>query len=238
MKPSRLIDNLKCLAAESQLVQRVRDIPLTLFPRQTYSQHGEDRFLLDEVFAGRDAPGTYVDIGASHPIRISNTYLLYLHGWSGLTVEPIERLQKLHRVLRPRDRQLECLIGAKDGTARFYQVHPSVLSTASAEHYEQLVAQGIKTKRIVDLPQLSLTSLIQQYLGHSKADFLNVDIEGLDQVVAAQLAVIDKRLLPRCICIECNDSVSMAETARLVGPRFVQMRQFGPNLIFWNQVTR
>src|SRR5688500_13277048 len=42
--------------------------------RGSFSQHGEDRVILD-YFGGR--VGTYVDVGANYPIKISNTYLLY-----------------------------------------------------------------------------------------------------------------------------------------------------------------
>ena len=64
----------------------------------SFSQHGEDRLLL-EYFHGK--PGTYVDVGANYPVKISNTYLLYRNGWRGLTVEPIPRLSKRHRAIGP-----------------------------------------------------------------------------------------------------------------------------------------
>jgi hypothetical protein len=57
--------------------------------RGTFSQHGEDLWL-DNYFAGRKG-GFYIDIGASHPTRLSNTYKLYSEReWRGVTVEPIQ----------------------------------------------------------------------------------------------------------------------------------------------------
>ena len=72
----------------------------------TYSQHCEDQFI-NEYFKGRK--GIYIDIGASHPFIISNTYLLYKNGWRGVTVEPIEYLHNRHKQLRPRDTAIKSL---------------------------------------------------------------------------------------------------------------------------------
>lgn len=38
-----------------------------------------------------DGTGSYVDIGAAHPIECSNTWRLYQKGWRGLLVEPNPR---------------------------------------------------------------------------------------------------------------------------------------------------
>lgn len=50
---------------------------------ESHSQAGQDRFAL-EMIGGR---GTFVDIGASEPVRLSNTFGLEQMGWSGLLVE-------------------------------------------------------------------------------------------------------------------------------------------------------
>ena len=42
---------------------------------KSFSQEGEDKFLL-EYFKDR-FNGFYIDVGAFHPYRINNTYLLY-----------------------------------------------------------------------------------------------------------------------------------------------------------------
>ena len=60
----------------------------------SFSQHGEDTFI-HEGF-GRKKGDFYVDVGAYHPIRLSNTFLLYKNGWRGVTAE----------LIRSRDRQL------------------------------------------------------------------------------------------------------------------------------------
>ena len=51
-----------------------------------FSQFGEDVFL-DRYFA-RQPTGVYVDVGAFHPLALSNTYRLYRRGWRGVNIEP------------------------------------------------------------------------------------------------------------------------------------------------------
>ena len=47
-----------------------------------YSQFGEDVVLL-KIFKNKQV-GFYVDVGAHHPKRYSNTYLLHKKGWQGI----------------------------------------------------------------------------------------------------------------------------------------------------------
>ena len=55
------------------------------FATLSYSQEGEDlilnRFLEDKT------EGLYVDVGAHHPKRFSNTYLFYKKGWRGINID-------------------------------------------------------------------------------------------------------------------------------------------------------
>ena len=48
----------------------------------SYSQAGQDKWVLS-LFP----KGTYLEIGASHPKNINNTYLLELNGWDGLSID-------------------------------------------------------------------------------------------------------------------------------------------------------
>jgi len=49
---------------------------------KSYSQEGED-MILRRIFE-RQSTGFYVDVGAHHPKRFSNTYFFYKKGWSGI----------------------------------------------------------------------------------------------------------------------------------------------------------
>ena len=65
----------------------------------SYSQFGEDAVLQHLL---KKSTGTFVDIGAYHPVLYSNTYAFYRRGWSGIVIDPNPRFKKLYRLFRPR----------------------------------------------------------------------------------------------------------------------------------------
>ena len=59
---------------------------------KTYSQYGEDLILSSAIeYLKIDENISYLDIGANHPMSLSNTYLLYKQGASGVLIEPTHR---------------------------------------------------------------------------------------------------------------------------------------------------
>ena len=50
---------------------------------------------------------TFIDVGAHHPMRFSNTYLFYKKKWKGINIDPLPGSMKLFNKLRPRDINLE-----------------------------------------------------------------------------------------------------------------------------------
>lgn len=148
--------------------------------RGSFSQHGEDRFIL-EYFNGK--PGTYVDVGANYPVKISNTYLLYRNGWTGLTVEPIPRLSRRHRALRPRDAHANCAVGSTPGQLAFFEMNNSGLSTFDRDRKEKMLAEGVKLVKEHVIEIRPLAQLIDEKLAGRSIEFLSVDTEGFDQQV-------------------------------------------------------
>lgn len=230
-----MLSDMKLWASKSGLIQELRDIPLHFQKRESYSQHGEDTFLLKTIFRDQTRPGRYLDIGASHPVRISNTYLLHRRGWSGIVVEPISRLVRLHKRWRPRDTHIQCLIGETDGEAEFFFMYPSVLSTTSPEQYERVIAAGYRLVERLNIPQLTLGTLLQKYGEGKRIDFASVDVEGVDWIVAEQIAKLDKALVPRCLCIEANDGEPNLRVTSLLRDTYQNKERIASNTIFWNE---
>src|SRR3981189_9281 len=81
----------------------------------SYAQRFEDLYLM-RCFGGRDE-GFYIDIGSGHPVYDNMSFVFYLKGWNGVTVEPNPWLARLTTAVRPRDRHLETLVGAAPGAA-------------------------------------------------------------------------------------------------------------------------
>src|ERR1017187_5507645 len=61
----------------------------------SYSQSGED-LLLWEYFGAR-TNGFFLEAGANHPTKLSQTWLFELHGWKGILVEPLAKNCELLR---------------------------------------------------------------------------------------------------------------------------------------------
>lgn len=60
-----------------------------------YSQAGQDEWVLSLIPKGK-----YIEIGASHPINISNTYLLEQNGWIGTSFDIDDQCQAIWQQTR------------------------------------------------------------------------------------------------------------------------------------------
>jgi hypothetical protein len=79
----------------------------------SYSQNLED-YHLSLAFAGQTT-GTYIDVGAGHPIADNVSFWFYERGWHGIVVEPQPELAALYQRLRPRDCLVSGLVGRHCG---------------------------------------------------------------------------------------------------------------------------
>jgi hypothetical protein len=88
--------------------------------RSTYSWEGED-VLVAKVFTDllKVPKGVYVDVGAHHPHRMSNTQLLYERGWRGVNIDAMPGSMVPFNAARPEDVNIECGVAAKAGELRF-----------------------------------------------------------------------------------------------------------------------
>src|ERR1700726_1466588 len=71
------------------------------FVNLAYSQDGED-MILRRLFE-RQKSGFYVDVGAHHPYRFSNTCYFYRRGWRGINIDPNPEAIAAFRRDRPHD---------------------------------------------------------------------------------------------------------------------------------------
>jgi FkbM family methyltransferase len=148
----------------------------------SYSQNLED-YHVWLAFAGQ-ATGTYVDIGAGHPVADNVSFWLYERGWRGLVVEPQADLLQLYERLRPRDACVGALVGARDGEADFHKVDRlHGFSTTVEAHARKAGAFGaaFATER---LPMVTLATLLETH-GLTDIDVLKVDVEGGEPAVLA-----------------------------------------------------
>jgi len=146
----------------------------------SYSQNLED-YHLSLAFGGQ-ATGTYVDIGAGHPIADNVSFWFYERGWQGVVVEPQPELSALYERLRPRDVAVRGLVGSAAGEVDFHVVDRlHGLSTTREDVAQKARAFGVnyQTRRV---PVMTLAQLCENHnLG--SIDFLKVDVEGAERDV-------------------------------------------------------
>ncbi|MCC6967275.1 MAG: FkbM family methyltransferase [Nitrospira sp.] len=172
--------------------------------RLSYSQEGED-LVLNRLFENQ-RHGFYVDIGAHHPLRFSNTYLLSQRGWWGINVDPNPQAMQLFERLRRRDVNLTVGIAEQAGSRRYFQFNEPALNTFD----EQLARQretrdGYQLIASTLMPVQPLRQVFEQHLPQGQTiDVLSVDAEGYD------LSVIRSndwdRFRPYCLLVETLQS--------------------------------
>ncbi|MEI7900047.1 MAG: FkbM family methyltransferase [bacterium] len=149
------------------------------YASRSYSQYGED-MVLRAVFARYPAtyPGFYVDIGAHHPLRFSNTRFFYERGWSGICVDPLPCAAKLFARLRPRDIFLQAGVAAREGEMTYYMFDEPAFNTFTEQIAKENAERVKNQQRIKVLP---LCRIIGEHLPSGRMiDFLSIDVEGLD----------------------------------------------------------
>jgi FkbM family methyltransferase len=169
--------------------------------KKSYSQSGEDlivKFIFDNL--GISQP-TYIDIGAHHPYYLSNTALFYELGSRGINIEPDPSLFKAFLKEREHDKNVNVGIGAERGLADFYIISVPTLNTFSKTEAEDYINEGdYHITEVVKIPVNSLNNIIQEYNDGKFPQFLNVDAEGIDELIIRSINY-DKSY-PLVICIE------------------------------------
>ncbi len=149
--------------------------------RSCYSQEGED-VLLERVLDHISFKGTFLDIGAHHPIRYSNTYKFYLAGWRGINIEATPGSSKIFKEIRPSDINIEIPVADKEEELVFYMFNNPELNTFSEENVKQWDGQGdAKVIKTLKLKTSTINAILNEHYPYNKHfDLLSIDIEGLD----------------------------------------------------------
>ena len=149
-----------------------------------YSQEGED-VILRRVF-GDQKTGFYVDVGAHHPKRFSNTCYFYDKGWQGINIDALPGSMKVFQKFRPRDINLEIAISEKEQNLTYYMFNEPALNGFSKSISEGRQNEDYQIEKKISIPSFPLSKILDTHLPlNQKINFLSVDVEGLDLKVLA-----------------------------------------------------
>jgi len=152
----------------------------------SFSQEGEDillRSFFDEL--PPDHRGFYVDVGAHHPFRFSNTYYFYRKGWRGINIDATPGSMQPFRKFRTRDVNVELGVGGERSKMTFYRFNEPALNTFDKSiAAEKNGKSGYNVIEEATIEVDRLEAILDQYLDPNvKIDFLTIDVEGLDYIV-------------------------------------------------------
>lgn len=151
---------------------------------KSYAQDGED-IVLKEFLKGQQK-GFYVDVGAHHPKRFSNTYFFYKRGWQGINIDAAPGSMQAFLRSRPNDINIEAAISDVQHELEFYIFNEPALNSfdeilSHQREEENPKYQIVKTKKM--MTQRLETVLRDNLPSGQQIDFLSVDVEGWDLVV-------------------------------------------------------
>ncbi len=167
------------------MLRRIRDFyQWDIYYQKSWSQEGED-LILSRYFENVKTNGFYVDVGAHHPLRFSNTYKFYKQGWHGINIDAMPGSMNLFDRLRSRDINLEKAVSDSKQMMTYYAFNEPALNGFSKELTEH--RDGQANNKVIfkkNIETSTLEEILDQYMPKDQhIDFLSVDVEGLDFAV-------------------------------------------------------
>jgi len=155
--------------------KRLRSLPSAYkYMRVSFSQFGEDVLLQNMMPQNR---GFYVDVGAYQPARGSNTYKLYLKGWSGVTIEPNPDVASAFKKIRPRDTHVTAGVAKSASVLTYHRFSNPIVNNFNADLQPR---DGLTVLERVPVECAPLTDILDEHCRDRRIDLLNVDCESYD----------------------------------------------------------
>ena len=192
------------------MIRRLLRRDSAMDPNICYGQDGED-LILNRLLDGQ-AQGFFVDVGAHHPVRFSNTYLFYKRGWRGINIDAMPGSMKKFDKVRPRDINIEYGVAGSSGRLMYHRFNEPALNTFEAAEAERKNKPPYQLIDTVIVAVDRLDALLQKHLPTGQQiDFLSVDVEGkVEEVLRSNDWM---RFRPRFILAETlrTDMLSLGE---------------------------
>jgi FkbM family methyltransferase len=163
------------------------------------SEHAEE-WIVRDFFQDRRG-GVFVDVGANHHQRFSNTYYLETAlGWSGVAFEPQAKFAAGYKASRPRTVLVPLFVSDVSNVEATLYVTDNDLVASSSKAFTE--AFGAVT------PTTSTTTTLDDALGRlqiDRIDFLSIDIELAEPQALAGFSI--ERFQPRLVAVEAHPPI-------------------------------
>ncbi|MFA6547754.1 MAG: FkbM family methyltransferase [Candidatus Magasanikbacteria bacterium] len=166
-----------------QFYHRIAFLFVSLFSKDkiTYAQNKEDQII--DILTGFKDTGSYIDIGANNPHKISVTKKFYERGWSGINIEPNSDNYLLFLKDRPRDINLNIGLAGQEGELDYYYKPNATLIDSTGFTFSKKVYNerkyDLQSKKI----KVSTLSKIFSDNNLTHIDFINMDVEGFENEI-------------------------------------------------------
>ena len=155
--------------------------PVYKHSKTSFAQEGED-MIINRFFEHKKR-GIYVDVGAHHPFRFSNTCYFYRKGWSGINIDPLPGTADLFKKYRKRDINIQKGVSIKEEQLLYYAFKEPAYNSFNEEKANEYIKAGLglpllsKTK----IDTVPLKKILDENLrAGTTIDFLTIDTEGLE----------------------------------------------------------
>ena len=173
----------------------------TKYQGERHSANSEEWIVRDFFADKRD--GVFVDVGANHYQRYSNTYYLETElGWSGIAVEPQADFAADYAKYRPRTTFVPLFVSdTSDSEAVLYIPRNNLVASQSRE-FAEVDGDGVVAE--VKARTTTLDDVLQR-AGVERVDFLSMDIELAEPAALKGFSI--RRYRPALVCIESHLAV-------------------------------
>ncbi len=179
--------------------------------KKYFSFSGVD-VILERIFTHQHK-GIYIDIGCQHPIKNSNTYLLYKKGWEGINVDLDNDNIDLFKVSRSNDDNFNKALSNEVKEVDLYFYHKkSPINTIDKKtsEFQKANVSSIKKIKTDTLNNIILNTKYKD----CTFDLLSIDVEGHELEVLKGFDIT--KFSPKVIVVEYLDlNISKLEIKNL-----------------------
>jgi len=149
-----------------------------------YSRWGEDSFLIN--YFKDISNGRYINIGAFHPFRGSNTYLLYKKGWSGINIDLNKTSIDLFKLARPNDINLNLAISDANKKIKVYQTKDLGKMNTIDPKFASIF---LKNYHVRESCSYNLNDILYKYNAskNNRFELIDIDVEGSEYQILENL---------------------------------------------------